>query len=225
MRHVRRLIAEVELAKVHLGGTIADWSLDATHDSRAAASIRVQRNPLSADPAMVDVRFDAFRLREIFVNRIWNTDLRPVIANANANANANAIKRSHDELGGRPLDIVLLSGGAANIRWLPQLIEVHNRAALRDAEILELQEAFHEIVARGLAIECARRTYTEDGEGDFKAVTYNRLCLMLGSDGGAPRVVRYRPVGNSASRERPEPGVLLHSVHVIGSSIDTPIRW
>jgi hypothetical protein len=215
--HVRRLIAEVETAKVHICGTIADWSLDATYDSRAAASIRVPCNPLSANPRMVDVRFDAFRLRDIFINRIWKTDLRPVVA--------HAIQRSHEELGGRPLDVVLLSGGSANIRWLSQLIEVDNRTALRGAEILELQEAFHEIVARGLAIECARRTYTADGEGDFKAVTYNRLCLMLGADGGAPRAVRYRPAGGSAPHESPEPGVLLQSAHVIGSSIDTPIRW
>lgn len=217
VRHVRRLMAQVERAKVHICETIADWSLDATYDSRAAASIRIPCNPLSADSSTVDVRFDAFQLREIFVKRIWQSDLRAVVA--------SAIQRSHEELGGRPLDVVLLSGGSANIRWLSGLIEADNRAALKGAEILQLQEAFHEIVARGLAIECARRTYTDDGAGDFKAVTYNRLCLMLGVDGEAPEAVRYRPIGVGASRESGEPGLLLQSAHIIGSNIDAPIRW
>jgi hypothetical protein len=81
-----------------------------------------------------------------------------------------------EELGNKPITVVLLSGGSSNIRWLKPLLERDAAVALREAEVLELSENFQEIVAKGLAVECARRFYT-GGDGDFRAVTYNRPCL------------------------------------------------
>jgi hypothetical protein len=85
------------------------------------------------------------------------------------------LQRAEAELGNKPITVVLLSGGSSNIRWLKPLLERDVAASLREAEVLELSESFQEIVAKGLAVECARRFHT-GGDGDFRAVTYNRLC-------------------------------------------------
>ena len=94
---------------------------------------------------------------------------------------------------------------------------------LPHAEILELQESFQEVVAKGLAIECARRTYNE-GISDFKTVTYNRLCLVLGVDGNQPKPQLYKSL-NNAMHEILDEGVLLPSASRIGQFIDKPLRW
>ncbi len=70
------------------------------------------------------------------------------------------MQRAEAELGNKPITVVLLSGGSSNIRWLKPLLERDVAAALREAEVLELSENFQEIVAKGLAVECARRFYT-----------------------------------------------------------------
>jgi hypothetical protein len=75
--------------------------------------------------------------------------------------------------------------------------------ALQDAQVLELSESFQEIVAKGLATECARRYYTQ-GQGDFRAVTYNRLCLALRPDDAEIDIKRFRPTGNAFGSNRAE---------------------
>ncbi|MGY3440028.1 MULTISPECIES: hypothetical protein [unclassified Bradyrhizobium] len=51
------------------------------------------------------------------------------------------LKRAEQELGGRPITIVLLSGGSSNIGWLKPLIERDLSTQLGHAEILELKLA------------------------------------------------------------------------------------
>lgn len=216
VRNVRRMISQIERAKIHICETIADWSADATYDPVPAALVGVPKNPFAQLPTILEVRFDAYQLRKLFIGRVWQPQLRGAIA--------NAISRSVEELDGRPINLVLLSGGSANLKWLADLIRGDLGHLLLEAEIIELQGKFHEIVAQGLAIECARRTYNE-GVGDFKAVTYNRLCLVLGTDEQSPGAYRFRPQNVEGQPDEPSDGTLLHSAQALQGCVDKPLRW
>lgn len=216
VRNARRMISQIERAKIHICETIADWSIEATYEPAPAALISVPKKPFAQKPTIAEVRFDAYRLRKLFISRVWQPQLRGAIT--------NAISRSAEDLDGRPINLVLLSGGSANLKWLAALIKDELGHLLAEADIIELQGKFHEIVAQGLAIECARRTYS-DGVGDFKAVTYNRLCLMLGTDEQSPGAYRFRPQNLDAQSDEPSDGTLLHSAQVLQASVDKPLRW
>jgi len=216
IRNVRRVVNQIEKAKVHIVEGIADWSLDADYKPCPASQISVPRNPFADEPEQVEVRLDALQLRETFVKSIWSPHLRPTLK--------NAIERAAVDLGDRPITLVLLSGGSANIRWLSTLIESEMRDKLPVAETLELQGSFQEVVSKGLAIECARRTYNA-GSSDFKAVTYNRLCMVVGADGEPPRAQKYRPVEFTVPEADRSEGTLLQSAFAIGGSINKPMRW
>jgi hypothetical protein len=103
IRNVKRVVAQVEQAKVHIVEGIADWSMDAAYAPCPASQISVPRNPFADKPAMVDVRFDAVQLREIFSKRIWAQHLRGTLI--------AAIERAAADLSDRPINLVLLSGG------------------------------------------------------------------------------------------------------------------
>lgn len=215
--HLKRIVSEVEKAKIAICKQIVDWRLEAQYPTLPAIQILVPSNPLQAKSNVVSIRFSAYDLREIFEKKIWVNRLKPAIG--------DAISRSRKSLEGKSISIVLLSGGSANIGWLGRLIERDLGSELRDAALLELQEDFQEIVAKGLAVECARRTYN-DGAGDFHSVTYNRLCIAFSADGGATELVKLRPV----SEELPDgsadgDGVLLPAATSLGKFIEKPIRW
>jgi hypothetical protein len=169
-RNYRRFLQSVEQAKLGVCSGITSWRLDADLTLASAYRVDVPQRPLQVDSPLVPIRFEAAELRSVYEERIWKQKLLPAIR--------DTLKRAELELEGKPISIVLLSGGSSNIRWLKPLIQRDLAQQLRAAEILELSESFQEIVAKGLAVECARRFYTE-GDGDFRAVTYNRLCLGL----------------------------------------------
>lgn len=216
VRNVKRVVSQVEKAKLHICDTLADWSLDAQYSPGPGMQISVPKNPFSENPDFVSVRFDANQLREVFVERIWNSQIKPAVM--------SAITRAKEELGGRPVDIILLSGGSANIRWLTNLMRDLLPSTYPDAEILELQGSFQEIVSKGLAIECARRTFNQ-GTSDFQSITYNRLCLVLGADDQSPSAARFRTVIESGQKGALSEGTLLESAHLIGGAQDKPLRW
>lgn len=216
VRNVKRVIRQVEQAKIHICQTIADWSLDAKYEPVPAAQIVVPTDPFALAPAVVEVRFGALQLRDIFVKKFWQDKLRGAVQ--------SAISRSSEELDSRPISLVLLSGGSANIGWLAASIEADLRNQLHNAEIIELRGSFQEIVAQGLAVECARRTYNE-GTSDFQAVTYNRLCLVVGADGESAVSPRFKQLSSAAALNSVSDGTLLHSAHAIGGSIGKPLRW
>ena len=178
--------------------------------------ITIPKNPFSEKPELVSVRFDAHQLRDTFVKRVWSDRLKPAIM--------SAIGRAKEELGGRPIDIILLSGGSANIRWLTNLMRDLLPTTYPNAELLELQGSFQEVVSKGLAIECARRTFNQ-GTSDFQSVTYNRLCLILGADDETPVSARFRPMMEGATNGALSEGTLLESAFLIGGSQDKPLRW
>lgn len=215
IRAMKKMLFSIESAKLAICNSIANWGLDADLSQGPGYRVGVARNPLCADSEWVEMRIDADLLRDIFERQVWAQKLKPTIA--------DAIQRARSELAGQTISIVLLSGGSSNIRWLKPLIERDLKSLISDAEIIELSENFQEIVAKGLAIECARRFYTE-GSGDFRAVTYNRLCLALRANDGDLEVRRYRPVSEGLPTMN-DIGVLLPSASVLGGLIEKAFRW
>lgn len=209
------LLSQVEGAKIRICNSIADWSLSANLHGAVSHLVRVPQNPFQRDTRKVEVSLRAERLRDVFENRVWNEKLRDAIRSAMARANR--------ELNGKPISIVLLSGGSTNIRWLKRLLERDLRNELRDAEILEISENYQEVVAKGLAIECARQFYT-DGDGDFGAVTYNRLNLALRPDGKEIELRRFKPLVDSLPHSEDD-GTLLPSSTSLRAFLDKPMRW
>ena len=219
IRHFRVLVGDVENYKIAICRQIADWRLDAAFTNPPAVQITIPSNPLLAKSPLCSVRLSAIELRELFEKKIWAG------GNGIKSAISDAIARAKSSLEGKSISIVLLSGGSANIGWLPKLIERDLSSDLKDAELLELQENFQEIVGKGLAVECARRTYTE-GAGDFRSVTYNRLCLVLAADDGQTEIVQFKPETVGLPDLPPEDkGVLLPSATGLGAFIERPIRW
>ncbi|MVT68475.1 molecular chaperone [Bradyrhizobium pachyrhizi] len=218
-RNYKTLLQNVERAKISVCKSIANWDLNADLTKVGAYPIPVPVNPFERDGPIASLRLDASKVRKIYEERIWSQRLKQAVV--------NTITGAKSELNGQGITIVLLSGGSSNIRWLRPLLERDLRKELPDAQILELSESFQEIVAKGLATECARRFYT-DGQGDFRAVTYNRLCLALRPDDSELEIRRFRPTGQAFASTRLEPledGVLLPSASSLRGLIGQPLRW
>lgn len=209
------LLSQVENAKIRICNSISDWNLNANLHGATSHLVRVAENPFSKDSRKIEVPLRAERLREVFETRVWIEKLRDAIK--------IAISRAQQELGGKPISIVLLSGGSTNIRWLKRLIERDLKSQLLEAEILEISENYQEVVAKGLAIECARQFYTE-GDGDFGAVTYNRLNLGLRPDGDELEWCHFRPIEASLPK-CDDSGTLLPSSTSLRAFLDRPMRW
>jgi len=220
-RHYKLLLQNVERAKVAICNGIANWSLAADLSGLMPYQIEVPADPFEAGSALINGKLDAGKLRKLYEERIWAQKLKEAIS--------TTIKRASADLRGQDIDVVLLSGGSSNIRWLRPLMERDLAKVMKGAQTLELSGDFAEIVAKGLATECARRNVTE-GEGDFRAVTYNRLCLALRADGGQTEIRRLIPV-NEALRARQEDassiddGVLLPSASSLRGLVGQPLRW
>lgn len=215
IQHFRRLLDDVEAAKVNICSAIRNWDLTENVSHPVRQIIEVPRSPFTKDGDVVGIPLSAGAIREVFVNEIWNARLREAIT--------KAVRRAHEELQGRPISVVLLSGGSTNIGWTKTLIERDLSALLNDAAILEISENYQEVVAKGLAVECARQFYTE-GDGDFGAVTYNRLNLVLRSDDKTPRVYSYRP--RSPGLPLPDgDGILLPSAASLRAFQGERISW
>lgn len=212
----QNLLREVEDAKVRICNSILDWSLSADLIRATSHLIHVPIDPFSDIPKFVEVQFRADRLKSIFENRIWRDRLRDAVK--------KAVSRANNELEGREISLILLSGGSSNIRWTSHLLERDLADDLGDAQILEISDNYQEIVAKGLAIECARQHYTPSGDGDFGAVTYNRLNLSLKPDEKHTEFGRFRPVVDGLPSSDDE-GTLLPSATSLRAFIDRPMRW
>jgi len=89
-------------------------------------------------------------------------------------------------------------------------------------EILPLPD-YQEVVAKGLALECARRFYNQTG--DFSSVTYNRLCLLLDPDNTGCEPRPFVPRTEDLPEVQNTPGLLLPSASALQNFIDQPMRW
>jgi molecular chaperone DnaK (HSP70) len=213
IEHLERMARDTEDLKLAMCRSITDWSLTAT--LQKSVSSRLPKHPFEPGFAgHTSLTFTAHELRSLFVDDIWARRLRPVIS--------RTLSRAEEELAGAPVTIVLLSGGSANIGWLTPLLKRDFHQQLARANILHLED-YQEVVAKGLAIECARRHYSPDG--DFKAVTYNRLHLFLAPDGEPPSPKRFKPRDSRLPDVSDHPGLLLPSASVLRAFSNEAMEW
>ena len=210
--HFHELIYRVEKSKLLLCRSITNWDLNARLD--ISVPIALPHNPFSRECRYDDFSLTAGHLREIFTKTVWVTQLKGIIA--------KALERGKQELNGARISVVLLSGGSSNIRWLSKLIEQDFKEYLGEAAIIDLGEDFQEVVAKGLAIECARRTYTTNSE--FISVTYNPICLILKPNELPCEVKRFKSLTPGIETQEKE-GIILPSASSLRNYFDIPIRW
>lgn len=219
-RNFKNVLQAVERAKIAICNSIANWDLTENLAGVAPFQLSIPVDPFSSTSVLANVRLDAGKFRKLFEERIWAPKLKDAIV--------ATMDRARADIGGQPISVVLLSGGSSNIRWLRKLLDRDLRERLSSADILELNENFQEVVAKGLAVECARRYYT-GGQGDFRAVTYNRLCLLLRSDDGQLEHKRFRPSTSALASLRAETdmedNVLLPSASGLRTLVEQPLRW
>ena len=207
---LRALVQRVEEVKVALSRSVVTWDLDSSIDQ--TVPVLVPENPFEPDTSFKNARYSLHEFRRLFVGTIWG-ELRKVVQ--------SAITRAREELAGGSIHVILLSGGSANIGWLRELLQRDFRDALEHAGVLHLPD-FQEVVSKGLAIECARRFYSEGG--DFAGTTYNRLCLVLSPD-RHHSLPRFTPRTEGLPKVADSPGVLLPAASVLRNFVDAPVTW
>ncbi len=211
-------IYDVEEPKLTLCNAITDWDLQATLNPALSVPVKLPRDPFSRTSPYYDATLSAAEFREIFVEKVWESRLQPIIE--------SAMQRGRDELRGAPITVVLLSGGSCNIRWLEKLLERDFSLELEEAQVLQLEGDFQEVVAKGVAIECARRFFDqEEHAGDFSSVTYNRLHLVLDSDNKGLQLKTFVPTDGNPIPPTRKQGVLLPSASVLRNQFDKPLTW
>ena len=214
LRWLRSFLRHIEAAKIQLSQRIADWNL--TADLTAAVFLNIPDDPFSPNPKSVPLRFTAETLRDVFNREIWARSLKSCVR--------AAIDRAMKELEGRTIDIVLLSGGSANLRWLEGLLRLDFLEELSAAHVVSLRESYQEVVAKGLAIECARRAYEPNSE--FADVTYNPLYLILDPDDTGLQRKQFRLLNPPEHIAQPqEPGQLLAAAETVDTEEETALTW
>ncbi|WP_093155511.1 hypothetical protein [Aliiruegeria lutimaris] len=216
IRNFGRLVDEVESAKVSICNSILSWDLSANLERAPSYLVNVPTQPFETDSPWIEVSLRANRLREIFVQKVWRAHLQEAVT--------EGLERAKNELKGQPIAVVLLSGGSTNIGWTKELVDSDLRRLLGAAVIIEISDNYQEVVAKGLAIECARRFYTEQHDGDFGAVTYNRLNLSLRPDSKKLEWCSFKPQTDGLPTPG-DKGTLLPSASGLRAFIDTPMHW
>ena len=205
-----------ESHKIELCNSIADWRLNA--EAYQTVRVAVPRDPFSAD-GLIEVDFIAHQLRSIFVDHVWNKRLKPAVR--------QVLQRAGGELRGRAIDVTLISGGSANIGWLRSLLVRDFQEELADAIPVGIQHSFQDVVANGLAIECARRHYanSEVEDSEFVAVTYNPIRLLLGANGNPPAPFNFRSVDDDIDMRESATGDLVPAAQSLRHFFEKRLRW
>lgn len=214
MRNFHHLIYEVENAKITLSKNISNWDLENCPNESVPVSIPF--DPFSDESDNINGTINSKEFLNIFLNQVWKNHLKANIQ--------RALDRGKEELKGTRISVALLSGGSANIGWLRELILKDFEVELEGVEIFPLPN-FQEVVSNGLAIECARRYFTKDRQGDFSNITYNRICLVMNPDDYGFHVRSFRPRTLGLPQVQDNPGVLLPSASILKKFIDKPMRW
>jgi hypothetical protein len=209
VRNFDRLVHEVESSKVVLSKNIGDWNLNVIHTF--SVPVKSPKDLFDSVAIFHTVHLKASEVQKIFCSKIWPR-LHEAIK--------STIAAAKEDLGENVINAVLLSGGSCSFGWIKNLLLRDFASEIKDANILTLS-GYQEIVAKGLAIECARRYYVE--QGDFGSTTYNRLCLTLDSGDGQD-LPKYSPRFTSDKVSLPE-GVLVPASTALGDFIDRPLRW
>lgn len=215
-RNFHNAIYEVEDAKIAICNSISSWELDAQLEG-TSANVRFPKDPFAATNEYFYATVTAVELREWFIKYVWEQRLRNVIK--------LTLERGKDKLLGSSINLVLLSGGSCNIRWIEKLVEKSFPEELDRATILQLDEDFLEVVAKGLSIECARRFYSDDKKGDFTSVTYNGLNLVFDPDERGLQLKTFTPVNGNPITNVGKPCMLIPAASVLSGNFNKPLLW
>ena len=209
----------VEKAKRQLSTTINRASRGWSSNVPPAAEewIELPREPYAEDSEWDRVPISTSTFLEVFTGRVWDPHLKPLIL--------RTIQNATPALEGKPINRVILSGGTANIGWISEWI-LRDIPSLCGAIMVDIKEDYQEVVAKGLAIECARRFFSEDHTSDFEMVTYNPLSLALGAGDDAPEPISLKPIGGSGLPDlHKEPGAMIEAATDMRRYNDTRLEW
>lgn len=214
IENFQRSAFEIERVKLRLCRLITDWRLDVP--LAATEEVLLPSKLFTKERGGKLVVFSATELRKIFEEQVWKGELAPVVRNALCNA--------QQSLRGQPINVVLLSGGSANIGWLEHLLRRDFDDELSQADVLPL-ENYQEVVSKGLAVECARRFHTDSGGGDFESIVYNPLWLLLdvANTGIHPR--KLIPLDDFLPDCSQQPALLLDAATPIQNLTGKPLNW
>lgn len=212
IEYFHALMYSIENDKLAICRSILNWSLDNYSDIKIL--VNIPDNPFVKDSPFKKVYFSGQTLLEIFTDEIWNRNLKQAIK--------LTLERAKDQLENQSISTVLFSGGSSNIGWLRELFEKDFSEELKHPHILKIDD-FQEVVSKGLAVECMRRFYNDEG-GDFQATTYNTLNLLLGSNNMEVKTRTLKPLENKNLATN-IPGVLLKSATSLLGFIDEPLTW
>ena len=207
---------QCELHKIELCNSIPDWRLNA--EAYQTIRVPVPKDPFSASD-WIEVDFISHQLRSIFVDYVWNKHLKPAVR--------QVFERARGELRGRSIDVTLISGGSANIGWLRSLLVQDFEEELAGAIPVGIQHSFQDVVANGLAIECARRHFTNSDQEDseFVAVTYNPIRLLLGANDNPLAAYRFRSVDDVIDMRESVAGDLIPAAQSLRHFFEKRLRW
>lgn len=213
IENFKTLEREAEAYKIRLSESIKNWSL--TNDAYERTSIKIPLDPFG-NGKWIDEEFFAHQFRKIFENEIWQNHLKKTIT--------KVFKTAEEKLNGKSITVTLISGGSSNIRWLTALLDRDFSEELEGATPVPIAHSFQEVVANGLAIECARRFYEQESE--FVSVTYNPIKLHLKPDDEAFEQTRnFISIGDKINMAGAKPGDLMPSAQALHNFIDQKIQW
>ncbi|WP_210397396.1 Hsp70 family protein [Motiliproteus sediminis] len=213
INNYKKLEAAAEKFKLDLSLKINNWRLDT--DAYEKTIVDVPLDPFVSDVFVKD-EFYAHQMRTIFVHEVWNKKLKNTVS--------NVLNRSYEALNERMISVTLISGGSSNLQWLQELLVKDFAEQLESAEPVPISHSFQEVVANGLAIECARRYYDTDSE--FVAVTYNPIKLFLNPDGtGLVKDRRFKSVGEKIDMAQAKPADLVPSAQSLKHFFDSELQW
>jgi hypothetical protein len=206
------LVHRLEAVKLALSRSVTDWSL--SFDHRFSAPVTLPRDPFSTNSSPVTASISVAELRDVFIQKIYLPHLKPFLT--------ERITLGKMLLDGSPITAILLSGGSANMGWLQEVVQADFGNVLDGAPFVRIPD-YQQVVAQGLAVDCAREFAT--GSSDFKGVTYNPLYLVLDPDQTRcePRPFQTRSEGLPEVKNRP--GLLLPTASVVAAHIDKPMQW
>lgn len=209
-----RLCRRIESSKIRLCNAIEFWGVD--EEDPATTHVELPIDPFDSSSAWQRrVKLTAQDLKDVFNRKIWRElGLERTLK--------ECLRAAHDQIRSG-IDVVLLSGGGANLGLLPKLIEQIDEAVFEEAVVEDLSHDFQDVVATGLAIQAARRFWSEETE--FVSVLYNALDLALARDGCEPEQVRFEPGENNALEDEGVLGNLIASAQPLSKIIDRELYW
>lgn len=213
IENFKKLEAAAESFKIELSSKISNWRLDS--DAYEKVIVEIPSDPFASAEFVKD-EFYAHQFRTVFVHEVWSKKLKKTVS--------NVLDRSYEALNDRKISVTLISGGSSNLKWLQELLVKDFADQLESAEPVPISHSFQEVVANGLAIECARRYYDTDSE--FVAVTYNPIKLFLNPDDtGLVKDKKFKSVGDKIDMVQAKPADLVPSAQSLKHFFDSELQW